>query len=79
MDPVPPQRWKILPPGSLEGRDWVIPDDFDDPIDDMFEALSDDELEWLTHEEETAFARAREESRRGETVSHERLLRELGG
>ena len=57
----------------------MIPDDFDDPIDDMFEALSDDEPEWLTDEEETAFARAREDSRRGETVSHERLLRELGG
>ena len=42
---VPPKR-KILPPGSLKGRDWVIPDDFDDPIDELFDALTgaDDEL-----------------------------------
>jgi antitoxin (DNA-binding transcriptional repressor) of toxin-antitoxin stability system len=39
---VPPRR-KLLPPGSMEGKDWVIPDDFDEPIDDLFEALSDDE------------------------------------
>ncbi len=39
---VPPRR-KILPPGSLPaGKDWVIPDDFDDPIDYLFEALSED-------------------------------------
>ena len=39
---VPPRR-KILPPGSLQGADWVIPDDFDEPIDDLFEALLDDD------------------------------------
>jgi antitoxin (DNA-binding transcriptional repressor) of toxin-antitoxin stability system len=43
---VPPRR-KLLPPGSLKGRDWVIPDDFDDPIDDMFDVLSDDD-DWLS-------------------------------
>ena len=40
---VPPRR-KILPPGSLLGRDWVIPEDFNDPIDYLFEALSEDDL-----------------------------------
>ncbi len=42
---VPPKR-KILPPGSMEGRGWWISDDFDDPIDDMFDVLTgaDDEL-----------------------------------
>ena len=42
-----PPRRKLLPPGSLKGRDWVIPDDFDDPIDDMFEVLNDDD-DWLS-------------------------------
>ena len=42
-----PKR-KILPPGSLKGADWVIPDDFDDPIDDVFDVLSDDDDDWLS-------------------------------
>lgn len=37
---VPP-RGKILPPGSMANRGWWIADDFDDPMDDLFEALSD--------------------------------------
>jgi prevent-host-death family protein len=40
---APPSRRKISPPGSLKGTDWVIPDDFDEPIDDLFEALSIDD------------------------------------
>lgn len=44
---VPPKR-KLLPPGSLKGQDWVIPEDFDDPIDDMFDVLSDDDEDWLS-------------------------------
>jgi prevent-host-death family protein len=39
---VPPRR-KLLPPGSMKGKDWVIPDDFDEPINHLFEALSDDD------------------------------------
>lgn len=38
---VPPRR-KILPPGSFKHPEWWISDDFDDPIDDMFDALRDD-------------------------------------
>ncbi len=44
---VPPKR-KIFPPGFFKHPDWtVIPDDFDDPIDDMFDVLSDDDEDWL--------------------------------
>jgi prevent-host-death family protein len=43
LSPYVPPRRKILPPGSLQGADWVIPDDFDEPIDDLFEALSVDD------------------------------------
>lgn len=38
---VPPKR-KLLPPGSLKGQGWWISDDFDDPIDDMFDVLKED-------------------------------------
>ena len=37
-----PPRRKIAPPGSMEGEIWWMSDDFDDPIDDLFECLSDD-------------------------------------
>ena len=40
---APPPKRKLLPPGSLKHEGWWIADDFDDPIDDMFEALADDE------------------------------------
>jgi prevent-host-death family protein len=39
---VPPKR-KILPPGSMGGANWWIADDFDDPIDDLFEVFNDDD------------------------------------
>jgi len=48
LSPYVPPRKKLLPPGSLKGREWVIPDDFDDPIDDMFDVLSDDDDDWLS-------------------------------
>ena len=35
-----PQR-KIAPPGSMEGQDWWMADDFDDPVDDLFDCLKD--------------------------------------
>ncbi len=36
-----PPRRKIAPPGSLEGRGWIA-DDFNAPLDDLFDALKDD-------------------------------------
>lgn len=36
-----PPRRKIAPPGSMEGEIWVA-DDFDDPIDDLFDCLKED-------------------------------------
>ena len=36
-----PPRRKIAPPGSMEGEMWMA-DDFDDPIDDLFDALKED-------------------------------------
>lgn len=40
-----PTKSKILPPGSMADRGWWIADDFDDPIDDLFDCLRDEELE----------------------------------
>ena len=37
----PPHR-KIAPPGSMEGEGWWIADDFDAPIDYLFDCLKDD-------------------------------------
>ena len=36
----PPHR-KIAPPGSLEGQGWMA-DDFNEPMDDSFDALKND-------------------------------------
>ena len=44
---VPPRR-KILPPGTFKHPEWWIADDFDDPIDDMFDVLRDDVEDDLT-------------------------------
>ena len=37
-----PPRRKIAPPGSMEGQGWMA-DDFNDPIDDDFDVLKDEE------------------------------------
>jgi prevent-host-death family protein len=37
----PPHR-KIAPPGSMEGQIWIS-DDFDDPIDELFDVFKEDE------------------------------------
>lgn len=37
----PPPRRKIAPPGGMEGEIWMA-DDFDDPIDHLFDCLKDD-------------------------------------
>lgn len=39
--PYAPPRPHIAPPGAMEGEGWIA-DDFDDPIDDMFDCLKDD-------------------------------------
>lgn len=37
---VAPKR-KIAPPGSMEGQGFWMSDDFNDPIDDLFDCLKD--------------------------------------
>jgi prevent-host-death family protein len=37
-----PPRNKIAPPGSMQGQGWWMSDDFDEPIDDLFDCLKDD-------------------------------------
>ena len=37
---VPPKR-KILPPGSMKNEGWWMADDFNDPIDDLFDVLKE--------------------------------------
>ena len=37
-----PPHNKIAPPGSMKGQIWMA-DDFDDPLDDLFEVLKDDD------------------------------------
>ena len=37
---VQPKR-KIAPPGAMEGEGWIS-DDFDEPIDELFDCLKDD-------------------------------------
>lgn len=37
-----PPRRKIAPPGSMQGRDWQMADDFDAPIDGLFSVLQDE-------------------------------------
>lgn len=37
-----PPRRRIAPPGSLEGQGWMA-DDFNEPLDDLFDCLRDNE------------------------------------
>jgi len=37
--PFAPERRKIAPPGGMEGQGFWIADDFDAPIDDVFNCL----------------------------------------
>jgi prevent-host-death family protein len=41
---APPRKY--LPPGSGELKGLFVPDDFDDPIDDMFDALNGRDEPW---------------------------------
>jgi prevent-host-death family protein len=38
-----PPRRKIAPPGSMEGQIWMS-DDFDEPLDNLFDCLKEDAL-----------------------------------
>lgn len=39
--PYAPARRKIAPPGGMEGEAWIA-DDFDAPVDELFDCLKDD-------------------------------------
>lgn len=34
-----PTKRRIAPPGSMQGRDWQMADDFDEPLDSLFSVL----------------------------------------
>ena len=38
-----PGRRTIAPPGSMKGRDWQMADDFNAPVDNLFNCLKDAE------------------------------------
>ena len=38
-----PTRRQVAPPGSLKGRDWLMADDFDAPVDELFSCLQEPE------------------------------------
>lgn len=40
-------RRRIGPPGSMEGEIWMS-EDFDEPLDDLFDCLKDDDSDWAT-------------------------------
>lgn len=40
-----PAGRRISPPGSMKGRDWVMSDEFDAPIDGLFSCLQEPEGE----------------------------------
>lgn len=40
LSPYRQARRSVLPPGSLAGQNWQMTDDFDAPLDELFNALS---------------------------------------
>ena len=38
--PYAPPRPRIAPPGAMEGEGWIA-DDFDEPVDELFDCLND--------------------------------------
>lgn len=36
-----PARRMLAPPGSMQGREWRMDDDFDAPVDDLFDVFTD--------------------------------------
>lgn len=45
LEPYRERKSAIAPPGSLEGRDWRLHDDFDAPLDELFDCLDPAERE----------------------------------
>ena len=41
--PYTPPRRKIAPPGGMEGQGFWMAEDFDAPLDDLFDCLKDDD------------------------------------
>lgn len=41
LTPYTAPQHKIAPPGSMEGQDFWIADDFDEPLDELFDCLKD--------------------------------------
>lgn len=39
-----PPRRRIAPPGSMQGRDWQVADDFDAPLDELFSVFRDESM-----------------------------------
>lgn len=40
-----PPRRKIAPPGSMQGQEWWMADDFDAPVDGLFDSLANDAVD----------------------------------
>lgn len=40
-----PARRPLAPPGSMQGRDWQLGEDFDAPLDTLFDSLHTDDLQ----------------------------------
>lgn len=40
LSPYRPPKRRIAPPGSMRRDDWWMSDDFNDPIDELFEAFA---------------------------------------
>lgn len=43
LTPYTASKRKLAPPGSLKDMHFWMADDFDDPIDDLFDCLKDDQ------------------------------------
>jgi prevent-host-death family protein len=41
LSPYTPPKLRIAPPGSMEGQGFWIAEDFDEPIDELFDCLKE--------------------------------------
>jgi prevent-host-death family protein len=41
LSPYLPEKQKIAPPGGMEGEGFWIADDFNEPVDDLFDCLKE--------------------------------------
>jgi prevent-host-death family protein len=39
LEPYREQKSRIAPPGSLQAQEWLLHDDFDAPVDELFDCL----------------------------------------